>query len=395
METKSRKIRQLETIYTLILYFFSIEYVGSDGISVFRVLIFPLTLIGVFLTSSELKSKNYSSIILFVFCFLAWDFISNIITEGNPLSPIFTFPLLLLVVGVWSNRQWLDVDYVKIFIWYSVPHYLAVLLGLEYMHETRFCGLHNDPNFCGMFLSISITASIILLLRKNIKIKWKLVYLANAFLSLVLLFATGSRGAMLSMTLLIFFFFLTSRISRFKKIIVLALLSIAVIQIWNYILTLPVWVNPEEDPIGGVLSRFNPENMEGGSGRTDIWSMVIGKLADSNYLIPIGLAEAMKGQTNAYVHNTFLEILVQDGVIFGSIFLLVVIVEYIKAILYEIKIGFHGYDSDLFYVIFVILSQMIFISAGIKIFWFLVFTLFCMNKFYKLYGKSFAHNTSL
>lgn len=85
----------------------------------------------------------------------------------------------------------------------------------------------------------------------------------------------------------------------------------------------------------GVLSRFNPENMESGSGRTDIWSMILGKLADSNYLIPIGLNEAMKGQTNAFVHNTFLEI------------------------------------------------------------WFIIFTLFCMNRFYSKYGKNIFCNSNI
>ena len=276
-------------------------------------------------------------------------------------------------------RKKIGVDYSKVFVWYSFPHIISILLGVENYDGGRFAGLHEDPNFCGIFLGFSIISCVELLLRNSITKKWKLLILLLLSVDFVLLFTTGSRGAILSLIIIASLLFLNTKIKTIWKILTILVVCFLVWRVYQYVLTLPDWVSPSESVIDSVLCRFKPDSMAEGSHRNVLWDAVIYKLKNSNPLVPIGMKAAMRGQLNDYPHNTFLDIMVDNGFMVGIVVSIIIVFWGIKSYFKVAKRKFYGYDNVFMWCSLSVLFQLTFLSAiQQKIFWICVFFLFYM-----------------
>lgn len=377
----NRRERILKKIYIAILLLFSVEYLGWGEISIYRVGILPLCLIGISLIISQNKKKIYSTYILLTTVYMIFFSMCLYATDGNYLFPILTLPLALYFFSFLTLRKNIEVDYSMVFVWYSLPHIISLLLGVENYDGGRFAGLHEDPNFCGIFLGFSIIACVELLFRNSITKKWKLLILLLISLDFVLLFTTGSRGAILSLIIIASLLFLNTKIKTIWKILTILVVCFLVWRVYQYVLTLPDWVSPSESVIDSVLCRFKPDSMAEGSHRSELWDAVINKLKNSNPLVPIGMKAAMRGQVNDYPHNTFLDIMVDNGFLVGVVVSVVIVFWGIKSYFIVAKRKFFGYENVFMWCSLSVLLQLTFLSAiQQKIFWICVFFLFYMAK---------------
>ena len=82
-QTLTRRKKILKKIYILILLLFSVEYLGWGEISVFRVGIIPLCLIGILYIYSERKINKYYTYVLFTTVYMIYFSMCLFVTNDN------------------------------------------------------------------------------------------------------------------------------------------------------------------------------------------------------------------------------------------------------------------------------------------------------------------------
>ena len=369
----------------LLLLLFSVEYVGDGSLSVYRLCIFPLSLIGCILIGSKPTfaiARTYSVLIIIL---LLWLSVCQTVTDNNPLFPIMMMPLAWFIIHFYYMENRPEVEYAKIFSAYSLPHIISLLLGVHNILGGRFAGLHVDPNFCGIFLSIGIVGAFTCLFNRP---KWfvlRLYYVFIVIMSLLLLFWTGSRGAMLSFALIILYYFYRSKkVSLWLKILSVAVILIGYNYLMSYINSLPSWVSPDESIVDSILCRFQSDSMSEGSRRKDLWTHAFNSLINSDYLTPIGSAQALMGTNYIFVHNTFIDFMLELGLVEGMVLNIVLLFCMGKGFSLIVK-GVYNEKEKVFTLICVIvLVELFFLSAySQKIVWLSIIYLICStNKFF-------------
>lgn len=373
-----QKRDKLDIIYVLILLFFSIEYIGTGTISVYRLVIFPLTIIGLGMFGWRGKSSNYSVIIVFVLM-MVWYTIARLGVNDNWLFPLFNIPLGVFLFKYWSIRPEPPVDYRKIFSFYSVPHILALLTGLATWQGTRFAGAHNDSNFCSIELLFAIIASYYLLINKEEKKVVRYLGLINLVISGGLLFLAGSRGAFFSLFIVVFINLIIAPVKKVYKIAFVIASVVVFSYLRAYIDMLPDWVDPEQYPVDAFLSRFKPESLMYGSGRDEIWNGVMSKLERGSYFfIPLGREAAMAGLRNEFTHNTFLDFVVENGIIVGLLDLVIIGISILRTGFALLKKELSANNRVFAFCAFALMAQLFTLSAiSDKLFWLMI--LFMMS----------------
>lgn len=369
-----QKRSYLDRIYILILLLFSIEYVGDGMISVYRLAIFPLSIVGLILfLSKRTVVKNSGTIILFIILML-WFTFARLYVDDNWLFPLFNIPLGVFLFLYYNHSPETIVKYSRIFSIYSLPHIFALVFGFANWKETQFAGLHDDPNFCSINLVIAILASLFLMMDRDERIVFKMYAFLNIIVSSILLFLAGSRGGILSLILIVLYLILISGTKLKVKILFFIVVAIGLNYLHSYIDSLPDWVNPETEPVDAFLSRLKPEALSTGSGRDEIWTHVWKKIEENNSIImPVGRKAAMAGVRNEYTHNTFLDFLVENGTLIGIIDLLIIVFAIIRTIIYQIK-GYLSKNNFVFTLLALSLMSQLFVLSAIsdKIFWLMV-----------------------
>lgn len=171
----------------------------------YRLIIFPLSCLCLLLLLSKPKQRYVLSLSFFISVVLGWLAICQLFLNGNVFSPLFTLPFVLCIIQFIGLKRHLVVNYSLIFSLYSIPHILSVLFNKYELLAGRFCGLHNDPNFCGIYLSIAIIGAVFYIFNRENSKFFRFLQILNIVISVLLLFWTGSRGAMLIFLLLLLY----------------------------------------------------------------------------------------------------------------------------------------------------------------------------------------------
>ena len=386
--------RILKIITCVILILFSIEYLGYNNISVYRVGIFPLLIVGCLFISGKPKYNYVNLMIMLMIIYLFLYAFCLAYLGDNIMFPLFSIPLVYYFFSFWGLKTPIKIDYAKIFVWYSLPHIVSHILGDHNFHGTgRFMGLNNDPNFCGIFLVFSIVSAIFLLRRKKTPFYQIIIYSLLLFYALFLLFLTGSRGAMLSLLLLLFVEFWKSKINKIWKLSITILLVVFILRVYDYILTLPDWVSPDVSRIDSVLCRFKPDSMADGSNRTEQWAKILRAFEYQNSIFtPLGNNNV--GMKGTYSHNTFIDFLIENGVFLGTIFLCSFLFAIIETIRKSNSIRLKSPEEwEFLYISYALMLQLFFLSAiSQKIFWLsLIYIIFLGFRKSHLYINSFQN----
>lgn len=358
-----------EKILTYILLAFSIEYLGYGQLSVFRVIILPLTLYGLL----TIKAPNYGRNVrtsTFLVVFMLYFALCNLYTDTNPLFAVLCIPFMIYMGKCVSSGLLCRVDVGRIFSLYSLPHFFAFLFmrSHAFLEEGRFNGLHEDSNFCGNYLLIAVVSSMFLLLYKDNTKKAKYFDLFNSVTGIALIILTCSRGAILTFLIFVCYLFYKSHIPKYAKISILVALGFGFVSLNAYIESLSIFVSADSGYVDFILSRFKEENMEGGSNRLEFWSMAYNAMVTKPF-IPIG--------TNFlnrifYTHSTYVDICLEIGFVQGIIFC----IYYLISTLSKLKLLLRGTDFNytLMYCCAILLSiQLSLLSADReKLFWMMV-----------------------
>lgn len=382
----SRKRKIAKKLYILLLLFFSIEFIGWGAITIYRVVIFPLSLFLMAITFSMPRLKVANIVNLGWVIYFLWYCLCQFITSDNPLFPIFTIPLAITITNFISLKEPIDIDYPSIFVWYLVPHIVAVIVGSDYLMDgARFCGAHDDANFCGQLISISLLSALFLFKRK-LGVLRGTFFLMILVLDAVLLFLTGSRGAMLSIVLVLVVMLLLRPIHRGYKIAIIGGGVLFVVFLLHYIQTLPDFVSPDDSLIDSVLCRFKSDNFDEGGGRVDLWETALSRMFGGGYFFtPIGHIAATQGSINKYTHNTFLDFLVENGIVVGLIMVFLIIRTLLGLLKKVTKKRMTVWDTDFVFLILCSMSQFFFISAITeKIVWLFILSAFALKKKYSV-----------
>ncbi|WP_282173958.1 O-antigen ligase family protein [Cytobacillus firmus] len=210
----------------------------------------------------------------------------------------------------------------------------------------RLIGLFTDPNIFafGNFIFFFYYLT-------HIKGKASKIGFLLASISLVLTF---SRGAFIAVLFGVFLLFLTTRLKTKVKMIILGTPMIYIlISVASWLFNL--------DVINIVMNRFKEATTDSGSGRFDIWANGLGLFADSPFF-GIGIYNYRSYSNNLfgidhYMHNTFLEVLTESGLLGFILYLLL-----FAAIFYTFYKNLNK-SIDTRYLIFTLISMMILMSS--------------------------------
>jgi O-antigen ligase len=174
-------------------------------------------------------------------------------------------------------------------------------------------GVQMDPNELGCLLIYGIIFAIL-----NMDYNHSIQYLVFSLINIIAIFYTSSRGTMLSL-LVLSVFMIAARIKskemtcvgdREKSKITYKIIAISIIVIIMYNNAKTII------PMGNIYRVLNFETYKGGSGREDLWRDALAAIHE-NPIIGKGW-----GGSLIFVHNTYINMVLDVGIIGFSIFIL-------------------------------------------------------------------------
>lgn len=201
----------------------------------------------------------------------------------------------------------------------------GIITDLFFFDEIRSKGLMNDPNYFAMTLLISLIITI-----KFIKNSIFKVFISAVLIAAI--FTTGSKTALIILVLLVIFYIIINILSgNILTIINILCLSI-LISIFVFVFANYSYFNfnfLEKLPsFGRMLSVFKNGTQsinDGGSDRSIVWMNAI-SLIKYSFGFGIGLLDYVHvskliSSVNLVAHNTYLQVMVEWGLLFSVVFI--------------------------------------------------------------------------
>jgi len=174
-----------------------------------------------------------------------------------------------------------------------------------------------DPNYFGMVLCFGGISALFELYRKQFSRNWfKFIYIAAIVIVIPTLIANASRGAVLAFASAFAIILLKSNVRKTYKIGIITLAAIFVALLFT------------TSVFDLLIYRMNNDEIGGGSGRMEIWSVKISQFLDNNFFsiifglgsesgLKLGVGQALSNlfYTNMGFHNDYIAFLVKYGII--------------------------------------------------------------------------------
>ena len=286
-------------------------------------------LIIIYLLSSRKKfSVRFHHILIILWVF--YGLLTLMWADFNEFTvQYFSTYLSMVTFFVFSTSiRYTESEYNKI-LTFALIGTLIISLLLVFQQESYYSGsivarktvnlfgVKQDPNNIAATILVGVAISLDRILRHKTRMKSRLLILIILITAIIL---TGSRGGFLSLLILIFIFLLMAHksydVQRIKISSRAGLLMIAVISLGVVLVFIP-------DTL--VNRIFDISSYASGSGRTELWNLAWNGIKN-NILFGNGIAS----QANYYlsyfgyakgIHNTFLMVLFETGILGLSLFL--------------------------------------------------------------------------
>ncbi|MCM3598326.1 O-antigen ligase family protein [Metabacillus idriensis] len=317
--------------YMFFLVFFLIIHVSSfyfQKFQLFEILMLAFycmySFTGAFSLYPESSIRMILGISLYIFCYLLMKFIIGSSTvqviEKSVSSAGIVFNLAslsLYIVGLQSFNFIFEGD--------GIPKY-GVLMDRDY---PRLIGLLQDPNFFIFYNTLFF--SYYLCNSNSVKNK---IGLTLCILTSLLTF---SRGGLISLILIFLLYALMNNPIKQLRLIVGLIGSLTIVAFIAVVVM-------DFDIFGILGSRVSDFSSDGGSGRFELWGRAVDYFS-SNVIFGLGAYNFADYNTFEYgdilhVHNTFLDILSESGLLgfcFYLLFVFIVFVQLIQSRLFKIK----------------------------------------------------------
>lgn len=203
----------------------------------------------------------------------------------------------------------------------------GIIINLFFADEIRSKGLMNDPNYFAMTLLVSLIITIKFIKNSIFKMVISVVLIGS-------IFTTGSKTALIILILLVIFYIVINIFSgKIFNIINILLLSI-VSLIFIFIFTNYSYFNfnfnfleklPSIDRMVSVFKNGTQSINNGGSDRSIVWMNAISLIKYSlgfgiGLLDYVHVSKLING-VNLVAHNTYLQIIIEWGLLFSAIFI--------------------------------------------------------------------------
>ena len=307
--------RLLQTLFVIILTTLQFEEHNIAGISVFRLIILPLSLLGLLISFTEKGNKRCVPIQIMFFTVLIYLFVvcASLSDLVDAINKVLLIPFTLFLTYCFTDEAIKKVRYDRIFIWGPLASLIALLTGSGFKGTLRFCGIYFDPNFLCIFCILGIVSKLVFfpIIKNRFE---KTLWVCLIALDFIELFLSQSRGGLL-VVLIIGFIFILKVVKKRNHRVVLLVSSIVIgLYAWNYAQTLTLWSSAYENPVDQLLSRLNSEELEEGGGRTEMWERCIKYINENgNFFIPVGHANLYRYNGDFDTHNSFLDFLSDAG----------------------------------------------------------------------------------
>lgn len=215
----------------------------------------------------------------------------------------------------------------------------GIIRNLFYFDEVRSKGLMNDPNYFAMTQIITLILNFKFIENKALKIFFSLILIAS-------IFTTGSKTALIILIILSLFYLLMKLFSGdvLHLITILLLVMFTLISIFIFYNFKAVNINfvdtiPSIQRMTSIFQNGSQSIDDSGSDRSLVWLNAI-NLIKYSYGFGIGLIDyvhlgSLINGINLVAHNTYLQIIVEWGLIFAAIFVGYLIYIFVKLIKYN------------------------------------------------------------
>lgn len=265
-------------------------------------------------------------------CIILWFFLkfvsifwvsNNYIVQSHFLSQIGMVLFFITMTVVEFNNQFIKSILITILFSSSILATLCLFFsqsykGVEARQVLTIRGAQMDPNNQAAFLLIGVTVLLYLLFNKNSNIQYSILYILLSIIIIYAMFLTGSRGGIISLIIIIIVIALLNEKGNnlITKKTVLNTILVSIFAGGIYLIAKQLL---RED----IFKRiFNFASYSGGSNRIYIWSNTL-QIIVNNPLFGGGWG-AYWGYNDNYtvVHNTFLSILADGGILGFVLFFL-------------------------------------------------------------------------
>jgi hypothetical protein len=264
---------------------------------------------------------------------------------------------------------------------FSLPHFLAYVLGIVPLVNGQFPGLHGDPNYLSPDILSSVAASMFLINCKGLNRDLKIIFSLTLAISLYLIGLSVSRTAIMATLIIIVAFLMVKYCAEGKKMVlklsVLLLIYFAMgEQLGNSISSSEYFTRP--------YNRF----FNSGSGgdlieneRYLVWGISYKLIQETGLFEGYGTDNFLANQYRFGQHNAWLDI----GIRMGSYTFWVHSVIYALGLfLWVFKFfskGVHSivHDTELFLIIFALSISFMIYSISVShmyYYWFLLFLVY-------------------
>lgn len=305
-------------------------FVAISGVGISRILTTIFCFI-VLLDGFINRQKYQISTIIALFVFSAFFLSSSVFSYRGEYLPALTMILNLLLLFC---MYYIKIEDKDIRTYYETL-IICVLIFSVYVAFETFGGHgamqsnrltfdeSTNANMLGMALgqiSVIITAAIMYSSRTTLRI----VYLFCDLLVLTCLVMTGSRSALIGVIFAVFVVIVLNLFRKGSKCKSIVLIIGVVLMgglIYNYIMSIDM----------EILSRFTINSVleTGGTGRTEVWKIVIKDILPKHLWFGVGFGDAnVYDIVSRYTmhphgsHNIFIAIFAQIGVVGGTVFIL-------------------------------------------------------------------------
>lgn len=291
--------------------------------------------------------------------------------------------LFFLFVYFFISRYGFPKRSLVLISFFSFPHFIGYVLGLDLYSGNQFGGFHGDPNYLGPDLLASFSASLVMINQRNLgRLKW--IFVFTLLVSVFLILLSVSRTATMAALVIMLFYFFKLGISN-KDYFWLRFLTFLA----TFFLCFVMFSPDLSDNV--YIQRLNDRFFNSSKGgdlveneRYLVWEISYRLIQENAIFKGYGVQEFLKKQYHFLSHNAWLDIGIKMGsysfwshAIISGFGLIFWIVKYLKRMS---KISTWGTNS--YMLIFSISVSLMMFSISVShmyYYWFILFIVYIVG----------------
>ena len=183
-----------DKIIYIILFALQFEMFGFGGVSVFQVVILPLSLIYLMMFNVHHVIKYVRPLLILLLWIVIWNIILGDI--HGFINKLLCIPFLLAVFDYFNSIE-KSVRFDRIFLLNPILSIMGIFGGFANFAELRFSGIYSDANFACIYTLWSFCGKLTFFSEQNKY--WKSIYIILLAADVTIVFMTQSRGGLLTL----------------------------------------------------------------------------------------------------------------------------------------------------------------------------------------------------